>query len=110
MVKLKCLIFFYFVVNVVYLLTMVFDFNPLIQIKEIQSDNGCKCKYNSPRNIHFNQLGWQKNMNKTKREMSRDLVRWNAPKWVPESIKAPNSKAKLANTPTPIESRDLRTG
>ena len=42
--------------------------------------------------------------------MSRDLVRWNAPKWVPESIKAPNSKAKLANTPTPIESRDLRTG
>ena len=70
MVKLKCLIFFYFVVNVVYLLTMVFDFNPLIQIKEIQSDNGCKCKYNSPRNIYFSQLGWQKNMNTTVREMS----------------------------------------
>ena len=41
--------------------------------------------------------------------MSRDLVRWKAPDWVPESIKAPNSKAKLANTPTPIESRDQRT-
>ena len=41
--------------------------------------------------------------------MSRDLVRWNAPEWVPDSITAPNFKAKLANTPTPIEFRDQRT-
>ena len=41
--------------------------------------------------------------------MSRDLVRWNAPEWIPDSIRAPNLKAKLANTPTLIEFRDQRT-
>ena len=41
--------------------------------------------------------------------MSKDLVRWKAPEWVPDSITAPNLKAKLANTPTPIEFRDQRT-
>ena len=39
--------------------------------------------------------------------MSRNLVTWKAPQWVPENIEVPNSKVKLANTPTPIESWDL---
>ena len=41
------------------------------------------------------------------REMSRNLVPWEAPEWVPKNIECPKSKAKLANTPTPIEPWDL---
>merc|ERR1712018_738071 len=63
MVKLKCLILFYFVVNVVYIFTMVFNFNPLIQIKEKLSNNGCQCVYNSPRNMFFDNLRLQNNEN-----------------------------------------------
>ena len=45
------------------------------------------------------------------REMSnvRNLVPWKAPEWVPDNIESPKSKAKLANTPTPIEPWDLRS-
>ena len=70
MVKLKCLIFFYFVVNVVYLLTMVFNFNPFIQIKETLGESSCQCAYNSPRNVYFNRLEWQLEKNKSSSEKS----------------------------------------
>ena len=70
MVKLKCLIFFYFMVNVVYLLSMLFNFNPFIQIKETLSESSCQCAYNSPRNVYFTRLEWQLEKNKTSSEKS----------------------------------------
>ena len=49
---------------------MVFDFNPLIQIKETHGASGCQCSYDSPRNIFFNRLELQLDENKTSSEKS----------------------------------------
>ena len=50
MIKLKCLILLYLSANVVYILTFVFDVNPLLQIKNEQGVIACNCGYNNQRN------------------------------------------------------------
>ena len=50
MIKLKCLILLYLSANVVYIFTFVFDFNPLLQIKNEQGVKACHCRYDNQRN------------------------------------------------------------
>lgn len=56
MLKLKYLIPLYMAINIVYIFTMVFNFNPLLRIKKNRDKTLCYCKDSNPRNIFLERL------------------------------------------------------
>ena len=76
MLKLKYLIFLYILINIVYILTMVFNFNPLLQIKDTWGNTSCHCEQSSRRHKFFEKLR-HKHLNKVIEESvcSKDATR-----------------------------------